>query len=88
MFQIDERIEYGRVQQFASQVSNISNRLTHELAENFSDDQSDEFYLGLLAGYANSLAVDQNAELSDSDKTSLLGAIVATVADKIAKRGL
>lgn len=88
MFQIDERIEYARVQQFASQVSNISNRLSLELEENFAGDQADEFYLGLLAGYANSLAIDQNAELSGEDKTSLLGAIVATVADKIAKRGM
>lgn len=88
MFQIDERIDYARVQQFASQVSNISNRLSRELEENLTDAQSDDFYLGLLAGYANSLAVNQNDELSDEDKSSLLGAIVATVADKIAKRGL
>ncbi|MDG2470798.1 MAG: hypothetical protein P8M80_16070 [Pirellulaceae bacterium] len=88
MFQIDEKIEYQRIQQFASQVSNISNRLTNELEEHFENDQSDEFYSGLLAGYSNAFSAIQNDELSESDRQSLLGALVAFIADKIAKRGL
>ena len=88
MFQIDEEIDYSRIQQFASQVGNISNRLSTELEQNFSGDQSDEFYSGLLAGFANSLAVFQNSEMTEIDKKSLLGAIVAFTSDRIAKRGL
>lgn len=88
MFQIDERIDYSRVQQFASQVTNLSNRLRTELDENFEGDKSDDFYFGLLAGFANSLSVFQNGELEEQDKESLLGAIVALVSDCIARRGL
>ena len=87
MFQIDEPIDYQRIQQFATQAPNIANRLSTELAENYSGDQSDDFYLGLLAGFANSLSILQNDELSDVDKKSLTGAIVAFVSDRIAKRG-
>lgn len=88
MFQIDERIDYQRIQQFATQVTNISNRLHTELEENFDGEETDDFYFGLVAGFANSLSISQNEELSDVDKQSLVGAIVAFVADKIAKRGL
>ena len=87
MFQIDERIEYHRIQQFASQVSNLSNRLNTELTDHFSGTESDDFYFGLVAGFANSLSVLQNEELYEVDKNSLLGAIVAFVSDKIAKKG-
>jgi len=88
MFHIDERIDYQRIQQFASQVSNLSKRLDTELAENYSGDQSDDFYFGLVAGFANSLSVFQNEDLSDKDKESLLGAIVAFISDRMARRGL
>ena len=88
MFLIDEHIDYARIQQFATQVSNLSNRLRTELDENFAGNQSDEFYFGLLAGFANSLSVLQNEEMSETDKHSLVGAIVALISDHIAKRGL
>ncbi|MEE2642305.1 MAG: hypothetical protein VX768_16865 [Planctomycetota bacterium] len=88
MFLIDEKIDYPRLQQFASQVSNLSKRLSSELEANYTGDQTDEFYQGLLAGFANSLSVFQNVELSEEDKQSLLGALVAFVSDRIARRGL
>ena len=87
MFQIDERVDYQRIQQFASQISNLSKRLETELAENFTGDESDDFYAGLVAGFANSLSVFQNLELSETDKSSLIGAIVAFISDHIARRG-
>lgn len=87
MFQIDERMDYPRIQQFASQVANLSNRLETELAANFEGNQTDDFYFGLLTGFAHSLAVLQNEELGAADKQSLLGAIVAFVSDRIARRG-
>ncbi|MEC9094512.1 MAG: hypothetical protein VX438_17520 [Planctomycetota bacterium] len=87
MFQIDEPVDYQRIQQFATQAANISNRLSTELADNYSGDQTDDFYLGLLTGFAHSLSITQSQEFSAMDKESLLGAIVAFVADRIAKRG-
>ena len=88
MFKIDERIDYHRIQQFAGQITNLSNRLRTELDENFSGDKSDDFYFGLVAGFANSLSVMQNGDLSNADKESLMGAIVALVSDCLAQRGL
>lgn len=88
MFQIDERIDYQRIQQFASQVSSVSKRLMVEMEENFVGDRSDDFYHGLLAGLANSFSLLQSSELSESEKQSILGALVAFVSDQIAKKGL
>lgn len=88
MFQIDEPVDYARIQQFAGLAQNISQRMNVELENHLQLDQSNDFYSGLLAGYAHSLATLQNPEWTDQEKADLIGAIVAKVADCVAKRGL
>lgn len=88
MFQIDEQIEYSRVQQFATQIQNIAPELRDEYESHFSNKESDDFYLGLLAGYANAYVLATSDELDADEKKQYLGALVAFVADKMASRGL
>jgi hypothetical protein len=50
MLRIDETPPPEAIQQFAGQVPNIAPKVRHFLDESIVGDQSDEFYLGLLAG--------------------------------------
>jgi hypothetical protein len=50
MMRIDETPPPEAVEQFATQVARITPTLRHFLDESIVGDQSDEFYLGLLAG--------------------------------------
>ena len=88
MFQIDDRVDYARIQQFATQIENVSDRTKTQFDSHFGGKDSDDFYLGLLSGYANAYVVQSSEEISDKEKLEYIGALVAYVADKIAGRGL
>ena len=87
MFQIDERIDYARIQQFATQVSALSAGERELFDAHFSGGESTDFNLGLLAGLAGAHVLASDASLTAEQKAQNLGKLVAFVADKIARRG-
>ena len=88
MFQIDERIDYSRIQQFATQISALGAEERELFETHFSDAQSTDFNLGLLAGFANAHVLTSDANLTPQQKAQHMGKLAAFVADKIAQRGL
>ena len=87
MFQIDERIDNARLQQFATQIAHVSDAEKELFESNFSNAQSDDFQAGLLAGLAGTYQI-MSTKMSPQDKFNLIGHLVAFVADKIARRGI
>ncbi|HLC48873.1 MAG TPA: hypothetical protein VJI96_00605 [Candidatus Andersenbacteria bacterium] len=84
LFTIDKRTEYPKIQQFATQIEYANPDLLNQLNQAFQGEETDEFYGGLLTGYANAYALI-TSDLSD--KTAILGFLVAFIADKVARRG-
>ncbi len=88
MFQIDERVDYARVQQFAAEMQHVSPRVRDEFAASFDGGEPDDFYHGLLTGYANAYVLMSSDELTLEEKKNYLAALVAFVSDNMARRGL
>lgn len=83
---INEPVPEESIKQFASQLCLLHKDLIQQM-ESFWNEmdispESTQFMLGLLTGYACSY------QLASSDSTSLIGPIVAFVADKIRKGGI
>lgn len=85
---IDKRIEYQQIQAMAHQADGLANRRLQELNEQYNGNESDEFLLGLLSGYANALNILGDDSISQDERAEQLGSIVAFLADKIAQRGI
>jgi hypothetical protein len=80
---LDDTYGYNSIQKFAAGIKNISESEKEFFNEHFHDDKSNEFYKGLLTGYANSYSLmENNVKMSEYTK------IIAFIADKLAKRGL
>jgi hypothetical protein len=80
---LDDSYGYKAIQKFASEISSIDTNEKEFLEEHFHDDKSNDFYLGLMTGYANSYSlIKENVKLAEFEK------VISFLADKIAKRGL
>ena len=87
MFQIDQRVDYARVQQFAAQIAEVSPETLREFQAHFHGQENADFHHGLLAGFAGAFVMASSEDLAPDQKQDYLGALVAFVADKIAKQG-
>lgn len=76
---IDERYEKDRIVQFASQMEFIEPKIQKQLEAMFVGTETDEFYAGLLSGFATALTLVQ------SKNDQYLPVMLAFLASKVRK---
>jgi hypothetical protein len=74
---VDERYTGKMIRHFSSYMDNLPTESRLQLETLFTDDQSDEFYAGLLSGLAAAETLRRH------DQQHLLQALVAFVASKL-----
>ncbi len=77
---IDARYHGAAIRNFASRMADADPEVRRELEIMFNDDQSDEFYAGLLAGLANAQV------LIVKGKFKYLPLIVSFISEKLEKK--
>jgi hypothetical protein len=87
MFIIDERYDAQRVRQFASQARFLRDDERKLYEEHFTDQGSDDFNAGLLAGLAAAHQLVQSVA-SSSEQQNYIAHMIAFVAERIERRAL
>lgn len=75
---------YSDVAQFAGQMEHVRDELIAWLEQNYDGTRSEDYYMGLLAGYANAMSVVQS--MTPDDAKATIGALTAFVAREVRKR--
>ena len=77
---VDERYKGKTIRQLSSQMAHVSPDVNEQLEAMFNNDQPDEFYAGLLSGFASSEVLLRNGY------AHLIPHMIAFVAQKVEKK--
>ena len=69
---------------FASQISEVDKNLIKQVAQNFTGNESLEFYEGLLAGYACCYSIMGSTSKENSE--NIIGGIIAYISEVLEER--
>lgn len=82
-FTIDEKIDFDRIKQFASQIDELPDSLIEDFENKFEGDKDMNFYHGLIAGLAGSYSAATNQDFIKKNQVSgTIGAMLAFVSSK------
>lgn len=81
---LDEKIDRGRVEQFATQIEHLPRNVRAWLEETFSGEHSVEFYEGLLSAYTVMYQVVRG--MSKEKAEGYPGQIIAFVSNELKKK--
>ena len=80
-FKIDGIVTDEELQNHANQIGDLNADITNQLDQLYGGERSDEFYLGLLSGFANAYAI-ANGIAAGSDTNSQIAAVIIYLANK------
>jgi hypothetical protein len=82
-FTIDEKIDFQRIKQFASQVDELPDSLIADFESKFEGDKDMNFYHGLIAGLAAAYSASIDEDFVKKNQVSgTIGAMLAFVSSK------
>lgn len=87
LFQLDEKIEYDRIKQFASQIDSLPHGLIKDFEKGYDGHNSMDFYHGLIAGLTAAYSASTHKPFIENNQTvDVIGAMLAFVASKFIKK--
>ena len=82
-FTIDEKIDFDRIKQFASQIDELPDSLIEDFESKFVGDKDMNFYHGIIAGLAGAYSASTNRDFIEKNQVSgTIGAMLAFVSSK------